>query len=113
MNNKRIYQRYECDIKIKLYHKDLEQDILLHGKGINISQGGILFYSLASLKIDTKCSVYFKLKEESKLIIKEGKVLRVNDPDKSKFTFVKKTENIYAMQFNNILSIEELNKLIN
>ncbi len=108
MKDNREHERYERNFTIRIYNPEMKKNIDLFGQGLNISRGGILFYSLATLSLNTKCKVVFKTTTDLELE-KSGKILRMENPDAAKYPQVRADERIYAMQFDKLLTPEEMN----
>ena len=112
MIEKRKYTRYDFikDIQVFALNEFTGQKIEYYGRGVNICQGGILFYSIADFTAKANCLISLNYKFINR-IEKNGIILRINNPDESE----KRSENeiLYAMQFNTIISEEELGGIVN
>jgi hypothetical protein len=107
MIDNRACHRYTNSFIIRIYGADKSKKVDLFGQGLNIGQGGILFFTLSLLKINAKCTVYFQIKNSPELE-KKGRILRLEQADPSKYPQVKANERMYAMQFDSLLSHAEL-----
>jgi hypothetical protein len=107
MDNRREFERYEHGFFIQIFLASLEKELDIYGQGINISQNGILFHTLAKFKVGTITNVSFKIKEKDN-IIRTGKIIRIESENRSKYPDVKKDESIYAIQFDVPLSDDDM-----
>lgn len=108
--DKRKYQRYSCSITVEAIQPLLKKVISLYGKGIDISQGGILFYSKAPFKEDSDCTIVFTT--EDRKLNRGGKIVRTIEPNPERFPQVGKDDTIYAAEFSRPLSEDELNEIL-
>lgn len=109
-DDKRKYQRYGCSITVEAIQPLLKKVISLYGKGIDISQGGILFYSKAPFKADTDCTIVFVT--EDRKFNRGGKIVRILEADPERFPQVGKGDTIYAAEFSRPLTEKELNEIL-
>jgi hypothetical protein len=110
MNDKRLHERYDRNFTIRIYNPEMRKSIELFGQGLNISRGGILFHTLATLNLNSKCKVVFSTINNLELE-KSGRILRMENADAAKYPQIKAGEQIYAMQFDKLLSPEEMNSI--
>lgn len=109
-DDRRQYKRYSCSITIEAIQPMIKKVISLYGKGIDISRGGLLFYSKAPFKEGLDCSIVFTT--EDRKLNKGGKVLRTVAPDPERFPQVGKGDFIYAAEFDRPLTEKEINEIL-
>ena len=109
--NKRKYERFDFarELIVSAEIPGDKRSIEYYAKTINISRGGILFYSIAEFNEKTSCRVNFKSNNSLK-VESTGKILREvkeNRPD-----FIKENEHMYALEFSKLVSEDELQKIL-
>ena len=95
---RRKYERIDFKKELIVYVPDkfTKKQIEYYSKTINISQGGMLFYTIADFKENTQCIARFKSNKYS-VVEKPGTVLRVvsqGRPD-----YLRDNEKMYALEF--------------
>jgi hypothetical protein len=102
MDERRKYIRYDCELIIAV---TIEKEKVLEANGtcLNLSQGGIKFYSAADFPVDTKCKIAFDYKDSYHYL--HGIILYKKN-NKSKKIFE------YGLEFDVKLSQKELEHLL-
>ena len=77
---------------------------------INISQGGMLFYTIARFDEKTKCHIKFKSNRMA-LIEREGVILRIVKEQRPEH--LKENEVMYALEFETPFTPDQLFGIIN
>ncbi|MCG8569976.1 MAG: PilZ domain-containing protein [Spirochaetes bacterium] len=103
MNERRIYQRYECHIILAItlqYTKVVEFD----GQAHNISQSGVIFTTPMDMEEGSQCKLAFE--HDQQYIYSEGKVVRKEKTKNENKDFQ------YAIHFGRKMSEDEFESLL-
>ena len=101
--------RFEKELIIGAQNPLEKKEVQFYAKTIDISQGGMLFYTIADFKPKTKCWVKFKTNSFKGMDLR-GKIVRKveeNRPD-----FLKENEQMFALEFDQVLSEYSLDEVL-
>lgn len=109
---KRKYERFDFSKELIISADNyIEQSKVIeyYARTINISRGGILFYTIAQFKERTKCIVKFRSNRDEVFNVKSV-ILRVITENRP--AHLKPNEQMYALEFTKVFSHEELERLL-
>lgn len=106
-SERRQYERhnFQKEMIIQAVNPMSKQSIEFYAKTINISRGGILAYTIADFKENTKCVAKFKSNKYS-LIERKGTVLRIVEHDRP--AHLRESEKMYALEFDDAFTETQL-----
>lgn len=108
---RRKYERFDFQKELIIFADSPMQkkEIEYYAKTINISQGGLLIYTIAEFKEKTRCIVRFK-SNKLKLVEQKGRILRIVTEDRP--NYLKEPEKMYALEFMTPFTKDDLVDII-
>ncbi|MDH5655963.1 MAG: PilZ domain-containing protein [Spirochaetia bacterium] len=111
---RRQFERFNFEKELIIAAKNPieKKEVQFYAKTINISRGGMLFFTIAQFKPKTKCWVKFKTNSYKGMELK-GKILRVVEENRPEY--LKESEVMYALEFDEVFSdygMEEILKKV-
>ncbi len=108
---KRKYERFEFkrELTVHAAGPSVKKPIQYYATSLNISQGGILFYTIAEFKEKVSCVVNFK---SNRMESVETKGLILREVKENRPEGLKENDKLYALQFNKPITHDRLMEIL-